>query len=97
MYNRHHETMPYMFYSLFTVNRDITGHDTRQCNLLRVPKVSSVYTVEQFYSVGYHFTFLRQQDKSWCIYLILQMQFEEMSKLVLLTSQIFIFLIDILT
>ena len=38
MYKRHHGILPNMFYSLFTVNRDITGHDTHQSNLLHVPK-----------------------------------------------------------
>ena len=32
MYKRHHGILPNMFYSLFTVNRDITGRDTRQSN-----------------------------------------------------------------
>ena len=38
MYKRHHGILPNMFYSMFTVNRDITGCDTRQSNLLHVPK-----------------------------------------------------------
>ena len=38
MYKRGHGILPNMFYSLFTVNRDITGRDTRQSNLLHVPK-----------------------------------------------------------
>ena len=38
MYKRHHDILPNMFYSLFTVNRDITGRNTRQSNLLHMPK-----------------------------------------------------------
>ena len=38
MYKRHYGILPNMFYSLFTVNRNITGRDTRQSNLLHVPK-----------------------------------------------------------
>ena len=38
MYKRHNYILPNMFYSLFTVNRDIIGRDTRQSNLFHVPK-----------------------------------------------------------
>ena len=38
MHKRHHDILPNMFYSLFTVNRDVTGRDTRQSNLLHVPR-----------------------------------------------------------
>ena len=38
MYQRRHNASPNMFYLLFTVNRDVTGRDTRQFNLHHVPK-----------------------------------------------------------
>ena len=89
VYKRHHDLLPNMFYSLFPVKRDITGRDGRQYNLLHVPK--DVLSVRRrtilFSRVSLHNFFFDRISYEWCIYLILQMPFEAIYKLVLFTSQ----------
>ena len=77
---------------LFTVNRVITGRDTNQSNLLHVPKCAfNVHRRTILLSRLSLHNFVRQNklylSVSICISLILQMQFDAISKLVLFTSQ----------